>query len=362
MRISQARATEILKEECRKASHGVAGDAWWDRLVKDLAIKCEEGSKTCIAALGTAIVAKAVDLNVDAFSLQASDGKRGYSARAIAQHVLAANAIELNLNIGVEGREPLNNQPFFAKARITSKLPVKKNGLPAFGVLLKGLERLEKCRSKSAVRAVLRSFIKARTVHRRRVAIPRNAGDTLTTITLCKLISRFVRLDAENGKRAQAVTAGVLDAVCGEERVLVAKIHDPDRRFPCDVGILADKDDKTASVVLEVRDKIVVDSDIFHAVMKALRADVMRVGILAVAKGQTRLDADRLGAWAEEQGAILRIWTSWEEMIRESLFWGTSTHEMLPGLAFRRILRRAENLEVSPAGLQWWKSQSKHPE
>ena len=108
------------------ASRDQSVSAHWVSLIKSVVDACEGGSRTHIAALGTALLAKATNLQVDVFALKVKGGGEGaYSARSLAKEVLAADAPMLGLDLGVTGREPLNNQPYFRYDRIFPEMDVK---------------------------------------------------------------------------------------------------------------------------------------------------------------------------------------------------------------------------------------------
>src|SRR5690554_4929746 len=69
-------------------------------------------AKTYVAALGTLLLAKAVDSQVDTLSIKAN-AARSYSMRTLGHTVLVPAARDLGFSIRATGREPLNNQPFF---------------------------------------------------------------------------------------------------------------------------------------------------------------------------------------------------------------------------------------------------------
>src|ERR1700731_1250117 len=117
MKISKERAEETLREAFESKEQSAAIDRWAAE-VERLSAVCEGAAKTHIAFLGTALLAKAVDLGVDAFavksvSLDKSEQAGAYSARGLAHGVLVPFATEFGIDLGVSGREPLNNQPYF---------------------------------------------------------------------------------------------------------------------------------------------------------------------------------------------------------------------------------------------------------
>ena len=121
IRIDRNTARRILREEVANAAEGQI-DEPWARLVARLSEACASSGGTHIAFLGTALLAKAVDLRVDVFSVKARSGTAGaYSARGLCTDPLVGEAVRGGFHIGVTGREPLNNQPYFRLDRATEE-------------------------------------------------------------------------------------------------------------------------------------------------------------------------------------------------------------------------------------------------
>ena len=121
MKIDKHSALKVLEEESRNS--GSCPNSWIE-LIDLISTECQkDANKTFIALLGTALLARATDIRADPFSLKAGFGTPGaYSARSLCKEVLAANALRLRIDLGVTGREPLNNQPFFAEGRVHDNL------------------------------------------------------------------------------------------------------------------------------------------------------------------------------------------------------------------------------------------------
>ena len=73
---------------------------------------------------------------------------------------------------------------------------------------------------------------------------------------------RFVKEDSEGGRRAQAVAAGLMDVVEGDENVETGRVNDPDRNFPGDVAAYSRWQGRKIIRALEVRDKVLSESDL----------------------------------------------------------------------------------------------------
>lgn len=358
MKIDRKMALKILREEAL-ASQVTACDEGWKKQVDDLSRACDIENKTFIAMLGTAILAKATHAKVDPFSLKAGKKKdtNSYSARSLCKDVLAAHAPELGIDLGVSGREPLNNQPFFAKDRVTKDLPIKPAQALALSLLLGALGILDSMTHEEQAKVALRAFLKARIRPKREISIALDDGDSLSEIQLLGLIKYFVSENSERGKRAQAVAAGLLDVHSSYSRIKISAVHDPDKNFPGDIGILSSFDSSDLERIFEVRDKPVLITDLHHLIDKAMKFGVSKVGMVAVHSKQEIFDLSGIAVWAAERDVNLAVYFGWEAFVKEAIFW--SSHQgKLNGLVYRSILKRIPEYEVSSKGSEIWESKT----
>ena len=139
MKISKADATKVLREEVIASERGPLNAEWTSR-VEQLSQLCEDGvSKTHIAFLGTAMLAKSINRNADLYAIKPNldpGNANAYSARTLCHAVLVPVAAELGISIGVTGREPLNNQPYFRMTKLGDSTPVHAGGKAAFNYML----------------------------------------------------------------------------------------------------------------------------------------------------------------------------------------------------------------------------------
>jgi hypothetical protein len=73
-----------------------------------------------------------------------------YSARTLCHTVLVPLAAELGFNIGVTGREPLNNKPYLRMTRLGDDTPVHQGGRAPFLFMLELVEELASARLRSS--------------------------------------------------------------------------------------------------------------------------------------------------------------------------------------------------------------------
>lgn len=160
IRIDREKAADLLFREAARATGGFI-DPDWERRITSLSEACATVSRTHIAFLGTAILAKCIEPDVDVFAIKAEGGSNAYSARGLCHGALVPNAPELDINLGVTGREPLNNQPYFRSMRVSRDMPVRSTAQPIIEELCDILEVLATAGEDEA-RKALRAFIQVR--------------------------------------------------------------------------------------------------------------------------------------------------------------------------------------------------------
>ncbi len=349
MRIDRDEALAILEAEAASTA-SIPED--WESLVSQLSEECESGAnKTFIAMLGTALLARATDIRADPFTLKSGSGAPGaYSARALCQHVLAAHAPRLGIDLGVTGREPLNNQPFFAEDRVHEGMPVHHRATVGFSILMDCLGLISRIQEPDEARDALRAFLVGRRLIRYQGQLDLEQIGRLSSKKLAEIVEQFVSANSEYGRRAQAVVAGILDSTFTCD-IFVSHVHDPDRHFPGDVNVV--REEKTV-IAFEVRDKAVNGPDAYHFVNKASAAGVPSAGIVAVAANQEVLDDSSLRSFSDYHSVNLHLFYSWHEFIAEASFWGDKLPDWRS--AIEQIHARALELEVSEPGIQQWES------
>jgi hypothetical protein len=354
MIINKEAARRVLLEEAAKAAAGGADPAW-EKHIEAFSQICEQTTRTHIAFLGTALLAKAVSLDADVFAVKARSKDPGaYSARGLGHGVLVPLAPQLGINLGVTGREPLNNQPYFQIMRVSRDIPIHGNARPALEALCDLLTIVAKFKTARNARVALRAFIHVRRRYNAAYDELLAVSDAISPDDLVAAIDAFVGADSEGGKRAQAVVAGLMDLFAGTERVVTSRINDPDRNIPGDVGIYARDDIDRWERVLEVRDKPVSEADLYHFVQKAMEAQVGEAAVVAVARSQPPLDPGPVSSWAAMRGISLSLFVGWGHFVRQALFWSESPQLEGAREAPKLIYERIVGLEVSEVGANQW--------
>lgn len=346
----------LVRDVTAEAERG-AVDAHWFGKVARLSQLCETGvSKTHVAFLGTVMIAKAMRLDVDLFAIKprhAGDNPGAFSARTLCHGVLVPLAADLGINIGVTGREPLNNQPYFRMTRLGDDTPVHAGGRAAFDYTVQLVEELQALSTREEARAALAAFVAERRRHQPRYIVPEGES-AIAPGSLPAAIETFVRDASENGRRAQAVVAGLMDAFAGPERVESGRINDPSRKYPGDVCIRAAGDTEAWEKAFEVRDKPVTLSDIQIFGNKCLNMGVCEAAVVAVADGQASLDRGALRMWSAKLGLGITLFLSWESIAEQALFWSSDPMPVAARRAVEHIHERLIAVEASPEAVELW--------
>ena len=148
--IKKARLQLVLEEAVALAeSDGDLPEIWLKRVERI----SSSPSRTYIAALGTALLAKAADERVDALAIKSKAGTNAYSMRGVVA-VLAARASDYGYHLGVTGPEPLNNQPWFGSSRVDRITNLSAQVQPFHRDLVRYLSDLNRLSSDEALKAL----------------------------------------------------------------------------------------------------------------------------------------------------------------------------------------------------------------
>jgi hypothetical protein len=354
MTIADQSAARIVRAEAA-AIDSEGFDEKWGEKVEKLSKLCSS-ARTHIAFLGTVMIAKATDRRADLFAIKpehAGKNENAFSARTLSENVLVPLSAELGFNIGVTGRQPLNNMPYFRMTRLDDGTPVRRSSLPAFSYMLELVKELNSMKSEAAARVALRAFIAIRKGYQPRYT--RKAGKIhITPEQLIVAVAAFVRQDSEGGKRAQAVAAGLLDVFAGAERVESGRINDPSRHYPGDVCIRESADVDVWEKAFEVRDKPVSISDIQIFGKKCVDMGVREAVILMVADRQQQIDTSKIDTWAAGFGLGLTLFHGWKTFIDQALFWSPQPTPEAAIAAAGFVHERLLAVEASPEGVALW--------
>ena len=356
IRFNKNAASDFLREQAQLATEATA-DAGWVAKVEELSRLCEEGvAKTHIAFLGTALLAKALNQGVDLYAIKPShapDRANAFSARSLAHTVLVPLSAELGISLGVTGREPLNNQPYFRMTSLDDGTPVHAGGRAAFDYMLELITELQRVGDRGSAEVALRSYVVVRRRYQPRY-VDQEGDVAIKPSELAYAIRALVSDSSEGGKRAQAVAAGLLDVLAGEEWVDSGRINDPDRRYPGDVCIRSASDGDSVEKAFEVRDKLVTAHDVQIFGRKCIERGVREAAVVMVSDKQEPLDPKVISSWADEHGIGVTLFHGWPQFVEQALFWGVLPKPVASSQAVKRIHERLIDVEASPAAVALW--------
>ena len=354
-----------VAEQCMAEAIALASDpsasvrplvADWIARVERFSDLCERvGYRTSIAVLGNSMLAKAANPRVDVFSLKASaDHPGAFDARRSAERVLVPASQRSAFHLGVTGPQPLNNQPFFRSQRIESRMVVRANAQPLIELLLQNLQEIALMRKPEAIEALAGFVI----VRRRFIPVyPVSSGvfSVDTFQLLASACEHFVSARSEGGGRAQACTAGLLDATFGKALVRLGRRNEPDREAPGDIGLRThDGDDAPYGQVLEVRDKPVYDYTVHPVAQKAAAAGVAKATVIAIAQNQGEVDQRVCADAARAIGVDLRMFTSWHDLIDSLSAWSPLSERAWVERAIENVTFRLEQIGLRSETVGEW--------
>jgi hypothetical protein len=352
---NKARQILFAQSEAARAGQTTKTSKTWTERVLRLGQLCPRGkSSTVVAALATALLAKATDRRIDVYSLlDRGETENSYSARSLADNVWARHRGELEIDLGANGPNPLNNTPFIGKTRIDAITGVRNH--EGWEFFMDCMEAVKQIPSTKAAAEALRGFISAR----RRIVLPiletqPDLGDALRQNELLELIDAFVAKNSEGGRRAQSIVAAILDACFGTPRIAVGVINDPDRRFPLDVSVRGEASQEPGfDLAIEVKDKPITEHHVRTSIEKTVRDHGTRnLAFVAICKRQSVTDFDDVVQWAAERGVKVTIFFDWTSLYLAFKCVATADGQIFEGKVFRQILRRAAELSVTRDALE----------
>ena len=356
IRFDKAAGAAVVRAAAAEADAGQLDPDWLAKVAR-LSALCEAaGARTHIAFLGTAMVAKALRLDVDLLAIKptkAASNPQSYSARGLCERVLVPLAVDLGFSLGVTGREPLNNQPYFRIARLGDDTPVHARSRAAFSYLLNLVNELQGLHSKEEARAALAAFIAERRRHMARYVMPADEAP-ISPEELSEAVRSLVREGSEGGRLAQAVVAGLMDTFAAPDRVESGRVNDPSRRHPGDVCVRAVDAADVWEKAFEIRDKPVSMSDVKIFASKCVSMGVREAAVVAVADRQAPLDRARLAEWSRDLGIGITLFQGWESIIDQALFWAGDPKPAAARRAVGHIHGRLIAVEASPGAVERW--------
>lgn len=354
MQIDVETAKDIIRAEAAALENEGFDEKWAERIEEFS--KRADGARTHIAFLGVALVSKATTPAIDLYGIKPDhdpNNPRTYPARTVGEDVLVPMAAELAFHLGVTARQPLNNMPYFRISRIGDDTAMSKRRRVAYEYLLEIIKELDATKDGVLARKALRAYIAVRRKYQPKYVVRTGTIHVLPE-KLADVAERFVRENSEGGRRAQAVVAGMMDAVVGPDRVESGRINDPSRKYPGDVCIHVVSESDEWEKAFEVRDKPVSFSDVQVFGKKCADMGVREAAIVMAAEKQHQLDAAALSKWASDVGIGLTLFYGISSIVSQALFWAPSPKPDAAVAAASFVYQRLLAIEASPSSVDTW--------
>ncbi len=306
-------------------------------------------SKTFVAMLGTALLAKATDSEVDPFALKTRDFPTAYSARSLCKDVLVPCAVEAQVHLGTTGREPLNNQPFFRHESVGPDMMVHTSARIHLDYLCECLGAMKRLSQSQALEA-LAAFIRVRLKEGAHEVAPLRVERALGVPQLIKQVSGFIAEDPESGKRGQALVAACLDLIFKDVRT--TRVFDPSRHWPGDVVVF---DKGKIALAVEVKQRSASETEIVQFTERCGEMGVYRALAAALHPDQEPLHVHALceEAWRRHR-VHLSVLEGGGNVLYSALTWTSRSLEEALDSFPRRMTKRLKDLEVSAKGQTRW--------
>jgi len=332
----------------------------WKERIDELGRLCPyRKSSTFVAAIGTAILAKTVNTKIDPYSLLDREGlENSYSARSLADNVWAKNRAYLDIDLGANGANPLNNIPFIGRDSIRGIENVRNKEGEQY--LYSCLNELETIKDSDIAKAALRGFISSRLKQSsRKFTSGETAGDHFVIQTLSEAITAFIKSDSEDGRRAQAIAAALLGIAFGLENISVGHINDPDRNHPLDITVFTTPEKDEIKFSVEVKDKKITGADIISSVEKVTEFSLNNIIYLAINSEQKEKSFLREALKAKDLNCQLIIFYNWEEFCKMCFSISSISGQKIFSETYRIIGEMLVDLGVSEKGLIQWTNHQK---
>ena len=320
LKLAEDKARHRLDEALRIANSDRLVPEKWEAITEELS---GSTSKTFIAGLGIAMLAKATNKEVDPLAIKEEPHLPGsYSMRTLAEKVFVPVAHGQPVlpgqeypafHLGVTGPQPMNNQPYFRYSHLDE---VDRHGAGRWlDVLKDALRKLKQLNEQQAVLA-LAAFIRCRTKvqmeHERE--IEKTIGSVGDSMLLLDLLGAFVDQEStatDVPLRLQAVVGGLVKA--SGASVSSQGLYDPSRHAPGDVHV---PDPEEPWWVSEVKARPLLHHEAQTFIEKVSEyGGIEGALIVAIHPDHQPLHRDELSSSARERSLLLCVCESMLELL-----------------------------------------------
>lgn len=239
-------------------------------------------TKTATVFLGTALLARAaLGRDVDLFSIKAGEEANSYSIRSLSEYVLVPFSVEKGLDLRATGPQPLNNQPYFRYDRLDSSMRVRnKEDLSTLIYIIDKAQKLTEDEALIALSVFLKIALDSRSSLEGTLLFE-GAGEITNISSIASLLNTvegFLKENPEEGRRGQAFVAAAFDMVYSV--VETSKVNDPSHKYPGDIRVFQTKGLEKPTLLAEVRQKSVSESDVLIFAQRVATSGIHRAYLL----------------------------------------------------------------------------------
>lgn len=320
IKLTPADIAAVLDRALRDARDpSVEVDATWTERIRWLSDKIEgkdAGGKTYVAATAAALLAKAVNDQVDTLTQSTKAGSRGYGMRGVAEKM--QERVLGVVHLGSTSKWPANNRPFLGgPARVDHFDNVAGYLQPIYRTYLdwmRDLDGYSADKAYSALLALMRVRMEVQAAEDlRRSETPRMAA-ARSTAQLVEVIQMWMTEESEHGARGQAVVAAVLGLVW--EDVEVVPKHNP---APYDVM----RPGKPLKLAVEVKQQQIIEAHVAELAKRTAKSGGSAAIYAALATDQPPLAVDRIRADAmRHHGVFLEVVHDARELVAKVAAYG----------------------------------------
>jgi SacI restriction endonuclease len=279
-------------------------------------------NRTYTPVLGTILLAKATNPNINAFALKTGGVTRGYSPRSLAKDVFVPLCVESGIDIRTQGAEPFNNQPFFARSEIRREMvPAGSVDRADYDFLVDSVERADRMSCEHALLA-LAAYLRVRLTVSRGVIRPASPTTSLTQGDLEYAAAVFLSSGSDSG-RARAFVAACLD-LAFPGRVFDSNALPATRSLgDVVVSVLSKMEDRAdVNLVAAVKARPVSTAEIIQLAERMTEKGADRGLLLALSPRQSRVElADGVAKAVERYEVAMEAYSSPDTLIKAAVLW-----------------------------------------
>lgn len=343
-------AKQILSEINEESKSGIHGDPAKQWISRIASLELDACPKTYLAMTAVLLLARAMhDLaTLDVLEIKKGSSAKGYAAPTLGSAV-ATFCKEQGIDLRATSSQPLNNQPFTYKSRITQNMGVKRSLITHWESFFESANAINSLTSSDA-RAILAYLFKIRKkIHKSPTKVLVTKSDWSDVADASEKITDFVEKNSGAGKVGQAFGSALLDLLYGENQVEQGNSQDPDASKVGDVHVNNEIGEPWLWV--EVKQVPISTGNILGFINKISDDGAQRSLYLALKNYNYRsnIDMQKIQNTAAKKGLKMTVFQSPKEFIDWILEFSGGTTDVILSELFTRLKARLVEAGVSEA-------------